>query len=50
MDESRYVQVRNPRTDRYAKIDRKRGCVVAEKRSPGPWKGVKLAEARKSKE
>jgi hypothetical protein len=41
-----YVQLRNPKTDRYVKIDRAHGIVVSEKRSPGPYKGVRVAEKR----
>jgi hypothetical protein len=41
-----YVQLRNPKTDRYTKIDRTHGVIVSEKRSPGPYKGVRIAEKR----
>lgn len=42
------VQIRNPRTDRYVKIDREKGRIIGEKRTPGPWKGVPVAEKRES--
>lgn len=34
------VQVENPKTKRYVKIDRGAGVIVSIKRSPGPYKGV----------
>lgn len=37
-----YVQVRNPKTNRYVKIDRSRGVLVGYKRSKGPYKGVPI--------
>ena len=41
------VQVKNPKTDRYVKIDRSKGKIVAHKKSDGPYKGVPVA--RKSR-
>ncbi len=41
------VQVKNPRTDRYVKIDRTVGEVVAHKKSEGPYKDVPVARKRK---
>lgn len=32
------VQVRNPKTDRYIKVDRSQGRIVASKKSPGPYR------------
>jgi glutamate dehydrogenase/leucine dehydrogenase len=43
-----YVQVHNPKTDRYVKIDRTQGRIVSHKRSPGPYKGVRIAEKREA--
>jgi hypothetical protein len=40
------VQVRNPKTDRYVKIDRDEGKIVSHKKSPGPYKGVPVAGRR----
>ena len=40
------VQVKNPRSRRYVKIDRSAGVIVSTKKSPGPYKGVPIA-ARK---
>ena len=41
------VQVKNPRTERYVKIDRTEGIIIGHKVSPGPYKNVPIA--RKSK-
>ena len=38
------VQIRNPFTDRYVKIDRERGLVLSHKRSKGPYKNVIIVE------
>ena len=43
------VQVRNPKIDRYVKIDRGAGKIIGQKKSPGPYKGVPVARKRKSK-
>ena len=41
------VQVKNPRTDRYVKIDRSAGKIVAHKKSKGPYKDIPVARKRK---
>jgi hypothetical protein len=41
------VQVKNPRTDRYVKIDRSAGKIIAHKKSEGPYKDVPVARKRK---
>jgi hypothetical protein len=41
------VQVKNPKTDRYVKIDRSVGRIVGYKPTRGPYKNVPVA--RKSK-
>jgi hypothetical protein len=41
------VQLRNPRSDRYIKIDRTEGRIIAHKKSPGPYKGIPVARKRK---
>jgi hypothetical protein len=38
-----YVQLKNPRTGRYVKIDRTQGLIVAHKKSEGPYKNVPIA-------
>ncbi len=41
------VQVKNPRTDRYVKIDRSAGKIVSHKKTQGPYKDVPVARKRK---
>lgn len=41
------VQVRNPRTGHYVKIDRSKGKIVDHKRTKGPYKNVPVARKRK---
>jgi len=41
------VQVKNPRTNRYVKIDRSAGKIVASKKSSGPYKNVPVARKKK---
>ena len=41
------VQVKNPRTNRYVKIDRSAGKIVSSKKTGGPYKGVPVARKRK---
>ena len=45
------VQLRNPRVDRYVKIDRAEGNILSVKRTPGPYKGIPIGgeEGRKGK-
>ena len=47
MARAKIVQTRNPRTNRYIKIDREKGRLVSEKKSPGPYKGVPIARKPK---
>ena len=37
------VQVKNPRSGHYVKIDRTVGKIVAHKKSDGPYKGIPIA-------
>jgi len=41
------VQVKNPRTNRYVKIDRGAGKIVASKKTSGPYKNVPVARKKK---
>lgn len=41
------VQVKNPKTKRYVKIDRTAGKIVSHKKSSGPYKGVPVARKKK---
>jgi len=43
------VQVKNPRSGRYVKIDRSAGMIVSHKKSPGPYKGVPIARTKKNR-
>ncbi|MEX1265612.1 MAG: hypothetical protein WEA08_01735 [Woeseia sp.] len=40
------VQVKNPRTDRYVKIDRSAGKIIAHKKSEGPYKDIPVARKK----
>lgn len=42
------VQVKNPRTGHYVKIDRDQGRIVDHKKTDGPYKGVPVARKRPS--
>lgn len=37
------VQVKNPKTGRYVKINREKGQIISHKKSEGPYKNVKVA-------
>ena len=41
------VQVLNPRTGRWVKIDTNKGSIIAHKKTPGPYKGVRKYKKRK---
>lgn len=41
------VQVKNPKTGRYVKIDRSKGKILSHKKSDGKYKGVPVARKRK---
>jgi hypothetical protein len=41
------VQVKNPKSDRYVKIDRDAGRIIDHKKSEGPYKGIPIARKRK---
>jgi|GEM_PF-635344 len=42
------VQVKNPRSDRYVKIDRTEGKIISVKRTTGPYKGIPIARKREN--
>lgn len=42
-----FVQVKNPKTGHYVKIDRSVGKIVSHKKSKGRYKGVPVATKRK---
>lgn len=41
------VQVRNPKSGHYVKIDRSKGKIIDHKKSEGPYKNVPIARHRK---
>ncbi|MGH7584492.1 MAG: hypothetical protein ACREL5_14830 [Gemmatimonadales bacterium] len=41
------VQIKNPRTGHYVKIDRSGGKILDHKKSDGPYKGVPVARKGK---
>jgi hypothetical protein len=41
------VQARNPRTDRYVKIDRAAGSIIDHKKTSGPYKNIPVARKHK---
>lgn len=43
------VQVKNPKTNRYVKIDRAKGRIVSHKKSEGPYKNVPVARKHAKK-
>ncbi len=49
MAKKKIVQVKNPRTGRYVKIDRSKGRIVSSKKSEGPYKGVPVVRKSKKK-
>ena len=43
------VQVKNPRSGRYVKIDLESGMILAHKKSEGPYKGIKQFSKKKKR-
>ena len=41
------VQVRNPKTGRYVKVDKTFGEIVSHKKSPRPYKGILIVSKDK---
>jgi hypothetical protein len=42
-----YVQLKNPRSGLYVKVDRTRGLIVGHKKSRGPYKNIPIAPIKK---
>ena len=42
------VQIINPKTERYVKIDRSVGAILAHKRSEGPYKNIPIAKSKRT--
>lgn len=36
-----FIQTRNPKTDRFVKIDVRNARIISHKKSPGPYKNVR---------
>jgi len=41
------VQLKNPKTGRYVKIDRAKGRIIGHKKTAGPYKGIPFGKRRK---
>ncbi len=41
------VQIKNPKTGNYVKIDRSVGIVISHKKSVGPYKGVPIVRKKR---
>ncbi|UCF94519.1 MAG: hypothetical protein JSW39_10285 [Desulfobacterales bacterium] len=41
------VQIKNPKSGKYVKIDRSKGKIISHKKSEGPYKGVPVARKKK---
>lgn len=41
------VQIKNPRSNHYVKIDRTEGKIIDHKKSDGPYKGIPVARKKK---
>lgn len=42
----RVVQVKNPKTGKYVKVDRENGKIIAHKKTQGPYKGIAVVRKR----
>jgi glutamate dehydrogenase/leucine dehydrogenase len=43
------VQIKNPVTKKYIKVDRKRGIIVSHKKTVGPYKSIKIIKTDNQK-
>ena len=43
---AKIVQLRNPRTGRYVRVNRETGSITGHKVSPGPYKGIPISRRR----
>ncbi len=41
------VQIRNPKVDRYVKLDRSRGKIIDHKETPGPYEGIPVVASKR---
>ncbi len=44
---TRYIQIQNPRSKLWVKIDREEGRIMQHKKSEGPFKGVTIIKRAK---
>ena len=44
---TRFVQLYNPRSGHYVKIDRQEGGIISHKKTAGPYKNIPIIEKRK---
>jgi hypothetical protein len=47
-DKKDTVQVKNPKTGHYVKIDRANGKIISQKKSDGPYKNIPVARKIKT--
>ena len=47
IEKIRFVQVKNPKTGKYVKIDRLKGNIISHKKSEGPYKGIRIVGKKK---
>ena len=40
--DERFVQLKNPKTQMYVKVDKLKGLIVAHKKTRGPYKGIRI--------
>ena len=43
------IQIKNPKTNRYIKIDREKGSIVDHKKSNGPYKNILIVRNKRGK-
>ena len=46
MEQSKIVQVKNPRTGRYIKVDRENALILEHKDTEGAWEGIEIVSNR----
>ena len=42
IEKTRFVQVKNPKTGKYVKIDRLKGNIISHKKSKNPYKNIPI--------
>jgi hypothetical protein len=45
---NKIVQMKNPKTGRYVKVNKTKGTIIRYKQTPGPYKNVPIARTRKA--